>query len=165
MSFLVKLEVIDRSISSSQVFSFSNLPIQITKIVSIYSGSSIKRTPLVQKKCPLYRDVRFIEIFSKILWPQSKAIRSSSYCPSYGGVSFIVCPLYRDSTVMGTLPDRRLRNCYKFLKMTIRLFHFYYQTLYHHRHQLGFHQSPRCPAKYLSTPHFLLGDNFTFALH
>ena len=52
------------------------------------------------KKCPLYRDVRFIEIFSKIVWPQSKAIRSSSYCPSYGGVRFIVCPLYRDSTVV-----------------------------------------------------------------
>ena len=49
--------------------------------------------------CPLYRDIRFIEIFSKIVWPQSKAIRSSSYCPSYRGVRFIVCPLYRDSTV------------------------------------------------------------------
>ena len=32
-----------------------------------YSGISIKRTPLVQKKCPLYRDVRFIEIFSKVV--------------------------------------------------------------------------------------------------
>ena len=48
---------------------------------------------------PLYTDVRFIEIFSKIVWPQSKAIRSSSYCPSYRGVRFIVYPLYRDSTV------------------------------------------------------------------
>ena len=60
-----------------------------------YSGISIKRRPLVQKKC-----VRFIEIFSKIVWPQRKAIRSLSYCPSHGGVSFIVCPLYRDSTVL-----------------------------------------------------------------
>ena len=59
-----------------------------------YSGISIKRRPLVQKKC-----VRFIEIFSKIVWPQRKAIRSLSYCPSHGGVSFIVCPLNKDSTV------------------------------------------------------------------
>ena len=44
--------------------------------------------------------VRFIEIFSKAVWPQSKAIRSSSYCLSYWGVRFIVCPLYRDSTVL-----------------------------------------------------------------
>ena len=44
-----------------------------------YSGISMKRTLLVQKKYPLYRDVRFIEIFSKIVWPQSKAIRCSSY--------------------------------------------------------------------------------------
>ena len=64
-----------------------------------YNGISTKRTPLAQKKmsalyrCPLYRD------FSNIVWPQSKAIRSPSYCPSYGGVHFIVCPLYRDSTV------------------------------------------------------------------
>ena len=65
-----------------------------------YSRISIKRTPLVQKKCPLYRDVRFTEIFSKTVWQQSKAIRSSSYCPSYEGVRFIVCPLYRDSTVV-----------------------------------------------------------------
>ena len=65
-----------------------------------YSGISIKWRPLVQKKkCPLYRAVRFIEIFSKIVWPQSKATRSSSYCPAYRGVRFIVCPLYRDSTV------------------------------------------------------------------
>ena len=41
-----------------------------------YSGISIKRTPLVQKKSPLYRDVRLLEIFSKIFWPQSEAIRS-----------------------------------------------------------------------------------------
>ena len=46
-----------------------------------------------KKQCPLYRDVRFIEIFSKIVCSQSKAIRSSSYCPSYRGVRFIVCPL------------------------------------------------------------------------
>ena len=65
-----------------------------------YSGIFIKWTSLVPKKCPLYRDVRFIEIFSKVVWPQSKAIRSWSYCPSYGGVRFIVCPLYRDSTVV-----------------------------------------------------------------
>ena len=32
------------------------------------------------KKGPLYRDIRFIEIFSKIVWLQSKAIRSSPYC-------------------------------------------------------------------------------------
>ena len=31
-----------------------------------------------KKMCPLYRDVCFIEIFSKMVWPQSKAIRSSS---------------------------------------------------------------------------------------
>ena len=71
----------------------------IRKWIRLYSGISIKQTPLVQKKFPHYRDVRFIEIFSKIVGPQSKAIRSSSYCPSYGGVRFIVCPLYRDSTV------------------------------------------------------------------
>ena len=53
--------------------------------------------------CPLYRDVRFIEIFLKIVWLQSKTIRSSSYCPSYRGVRFIVCPLYRDSTVQWML--------------------------------------------------------------
>ena len=64
-----------------------------------YSGISIKRTPLVQKMCPLYRDVHFIEIFSEIVWPKSKAIRSSPYCSPYRGVRFIVCPLYRDSTV------------------------------------------------------------------
>ena len=46
------------------------------------------------KKC-----VRFIEIFYKIVWPQSKAIGSSLYCPYHRGVPFIVCPLYRDSTV------------------------------------------------------------------
>ena len=70
-----------------------------TKILD-YSGIFMKRTPLVQKKkCPLYRDVCFIEIFSKEVWPQSKAIRSSSYCSSYGGVWFIVCPLPGDSTV------------------------------------------------------------------
>ena len=50
--------------------------------------------------CPLYRDVRFIEIFSKIVWPQSKATRSSSCYPSYRGACFIVCPLYRDSVVL-----------------------------------------------------------------
>ena len=65
-----------------------------------YSGNSIKQTPLAKKKCPLYRDAHFIEIFSKIVWPQSKAIRSSLYCLSYRGVRFIVCPLYRDSTVL-----------------------------------------------------------------
>ena len=32
-----------------------------------YSGNSIKRTPLAKKKCPLYRDAHFIEIFSKIV--------------------------------------------------------------------------------------------------
>ena len=53
--------------------------------------------------CPLYRDVRFIEIFLKIVWLQSKIIRSSSYCPFYRGVRFIVCPLYRDSTVQWML--------------------------------------------------------------
>ena len=37
------------------------------------------------------KSVRFIEIFSKIVWPQSKAIRSSSYFSSYRGVRFIVC--------------------------------------------------------------------------
>ena len=36
---------------------------------------------------------------TKIVWPQSKVIRSSSYCPSLKGVRFIVCPFYRDSTV------------------------------------------------------------------
>ena len=45
------------------------------------------------------KEVHFIQIFSKIVWLQSKAIRSSLYCPSYEGVRFIVCPLYRDSTV------------------------------------------------------------------
>ena len=54
----------------------------------------MKRTSLVQKKCPLYRDVRFIEIFSKIVWLQNKAVRSLSYCPSYRGVRFIETPLY-----------------------------------------------------------------------
>ena len=64
----------------------------------------------MQKKCPLYRDVRFIEIFSKVVWPQSEAIRSSSYCPSYGGVRFIVCPLYRDSTLSRKLiPQKYLK--------------------------------------------------------
>ena len=43
--------------------------------------------------------MRFIEIVSKIVRLQSKAIRSLSYCPSYGGVRFIMCPLYRDSIV------------------------------------------------------------------
>ena len=46
-----------------------------------------------KKKCPLYKDVRFIEIFSEQDWRQNKAIRSSSYCPSYRGVRFIVSPL------------------------------------------------------------------------
>ena len=50
---------------------------------------------MVQKKCPLYREVGFIEIFSKIVWPQSKAVRSSSHCPPYESDRFIVCPLYR----------------------------------------------------------------------
>ena len=35
------------------------------------------------------KSVRFIEIFSKIVWPQNKAIRSSSYCPSFRGLRFI----------------------------------------------------------------------------
>ena len=48
-------------------------------------------TPLVQKSA------RFIDAFYKIVWPQSKAIRFSSCCPSYGGVHFIVCLLHRDS--------------------------------------------------------------------
>ena len=48
------------------------------------------------------KSVRFIEIFSKIVWPQSKAIRSLSYFPSYRCVRFKVCPLYRDSTVFIT---------------------------------------------------------------
>ena len=65
-----------------------------------HSGISIKWTPLVQKMWSLYRDVCFIEIFHKIVLPQSKAVRSSSYCPSYRGVRFIVCPLYRDSTAL-----------------------------------------------------------------
>ena len=56
-----------------------------------------KAAPLVQKKCPLYRDVRIIENFSKVVWPQSEAIRSSLYCPSYGGVRFIEIPLYREN--------------------------------------------------------------------
>ena len=51
----------------------------------------------MQKKCPLYRDVRIIENFSKVVWPQSEAIRSSLYCPSYGGVRFIEIPLYREN--------------------------------------------------------------------
>ena len=54
----------------------------------------------MQKKCPFYKDVCFIEIFSKIVWPQSKAILphhdvrliqvSALYC-----VRFIEIPLYR----------------------------------------------------------------------
>ena len=45
------------------------------------------------------KSVCFIQIFSKIVWPQSKALHSLSYCLSYGGVCFIVClfieiPLY-----------------------------------------------------------------------
>ena len=83
-----------------------------------YSGISIKRTSLVQKRCPLYRNVRFIETFSKIAWPQSKAIRFSPYCPSYTGVRFIVCTLYRDSTVyfcsnIATLAKWNLQNILK----------------------------------------------------
>ena len=31
-----------------------------------YSGIPLKRTPSVQKNCPLYRDARFIEILPKI---------------------------------------------------------------------------------------------------
>ena len=58
------------------------------------TGISIKRTPLVQKMCPFYRDVRFIEIFSKIVWPRGKTIRSSSYCPSNRGVRFIEITQY-----------------------------------------------------------------------
>ena len=57
---------------------------------------------MVQKQCPLDRDVRFIEIFSRIVWLQSIAIRSSLYCPSYGGVlwrysvsAFTEIPLYK----------------------------------------------------------------------
>ena len=53
----------------------------------------------MQKMYPLCRDVRFKEIFYKVIRPQSEPVRSSLYCPSYGGVRFIVCPLYRDSTV------------------------------------------------------------------
>ena len=60
---------------------------------AIYSGISIKRTPLVQKKCLLYRDIHFIEIFSKVVWPQNKAIRS------HRTVCLIRCPLYGDFTV------------------------------------------------------------------
>ena len=37
-----------------------------------YSGISIKRTPLVQKKRPLYRDVQFTEIFSKTVCQKAK---------------------------------------------------------------------------------------------
>ena len=59
-----------------------------------YSGISIKQRRLVQKNCDL-----FLEIFSKIVWPQSKAVRFSSYCPPYRGVRFIVSPIYKDSTV------------------------------------------------------------------
>ena len=59
---------------------------------------------------------------------------------------------------------KRLRNYY-FLNTSIRHFHVHYQTLYHHRYQLGFHQSRRFPVKYVSTPHFPLGHNFEFALY
>ena len=52
-----------------------------------------------KKKSLFYRAVRFTEIFSKIVWPQGKAIRSSSYSPSDGGVRSTVCPLYGDCTV------------------------------------------------------------------
>ena len=73
-----------------------------------------------QKKCPLYRDVRFIEIFSTVVWPQSKAIRSSWYCPSYRGVRFIVCPLYRDSTVVVFLSINNETQCAPLLCLSLR---------------------------------------------
>ena len=44
------------------------------------------------KKCSLCRAVCFVEIFSKIVRPQSKAIYSLSYRPSYRGVRFIEIP-------------------------------------------------------------------------
>ena len=46
------------------------------------------------KKC-----VRFIETFSKIVWPQSKAIGSSLYCLYHRGVRFIEIPRYRYFTL------------------------------------------------------------------
>ena len=63
------------------------------------------------------------------------------------------------------MSSKKLRNYQKLLKRYIRHFHFLYQTLHLHRHQQGFYQSPCCPVKQLSTPHFLIGDNFEFALH
>ena len=48
-----------------------------------------------------------------IVWPRSKAIRSSSYFPSYGDIYFMVCPLYRDSIVVqisNLLLERRNEN-------------------------------------------------------
>ena len=72
----------------------------IFKYACKYSGISIRQTPLIQKMCLLYRDVHFTGYFSKIVWPQSKAIRSSSNYPFYRDAHFIVCLLYRDSTVL-----------------------------------------------------------------
>ena len=48
------------------------------------------------KKC-----LRFIEIFSKIVWRQIKAIRSLSYYPPYRGFRFIDIPLYNTKNDLG----------------------------------------------------------------
>ena len=65
---------------------------------NLYKAETIdaKRSVCFVEMSALYRFL----IFFKIVWPQSKAIRSLSYSPPCGGVRFIVCPLYRDSTVI-----------------------------------------------------------------
>ena len=60
-----------------------------------YSGSSRKRTPLVLKKCPLYRD----------LFQDSLTRKQGNPFPLMLSV-LQKCPLYKDSTVY----DKRLRH-------------------------------------------------------
>ena len=65
---------------------------------NLYKAETIdaKRSVCFVEMSALYRFL----IFFKIVWPQSKAIRSLLYSPPCRGVCFIECPLYRDSTVI-----------------------------------------------------------------
>ena len=75
-----------------------NFMVEKVKSILVVQWNLYKANTIGSKKC-----VHFIEIFSKIVWPQSKAIRYSSYCPSYRGFRFIEYLLYRDSTVLTLL--------------------------------------------------------------
>ena len=93
---------------------------QFTLQRNLYKADTIGAKKMsALKRCSLNRD-----FFEDIVWPQSKAIRSLSCSPSCGGVHFIACPLYRDSTVIALL-----RYCYWYY---YHYYHYYYYCYFYH---------------------------------